>query len=117
MSKQLGQWGENKAAAFLIKKGYKLIDKNWRFHPNEIDIIMSDGDEIVFVEVKTRSGTSFGYPEESITDKKTESLMEACQQYIDEENIKESWRLDVVSIIGNEKNGIEDIKHIQGLEA
>lgn len=78
---------------------------------------MSDGDEIVFVEVKTRSGTDFGYPEESITDKKIASLMEVCQQYIDEKNIDKSWRLDIVSIIGNEKNGIQDIKHIQGLEA
>jgi len=117
MSKQLGKWGEAKAAAFLIEKNFKLIEKNWRSRPNEIDLIMSDGDEIVFVEVKTRSNTDFGYPEESITDKKVASLMEACQQYIDEKNIKGQWRLDIVSIIGNENIGIQDIKHIQGLEA
>lgn len=116
MNKRLGKWGEQQAAAFLIKKNFKLIDKNWRCRPNEIDLIMSDGDEIVFVEVKTRSGIGFGYPEESITEKKIASLNEACRQYIDQKDIDKNWRLDIVSIIGNENLGIQNIRHIQGLE-
>ncbi|NIP33031.1 YraN family protein [Candidatus Saccharibacteria bacterium] len=115
MSKQLGKWGEAVAAAFLIKKGFELIEKNWRAHPGEIDLVMKDRDEIVFIEVKTRSDIGFGYPEESITDKKIQSLVESCEKYINEKEIDSNWRLDVISIIGDE-NGIKNIKHIDGLE-
>jgi putative endonuclease len=115
MKQQLGRWGEEQAAAFLIKKGYRLVEKNWRARPGEIDLVMRNKDEIVFVEVKTRSGIGFGYPEESITDKKLASLTECCQKYIDEHQINANWRIEVVSIIGNEKIGIKDIKHIEDL--
>jgi len=116
MKNELGQWGENEAARFLIAKGYSLLDKNWRARPGEIDLVMADGEEIVFIEVKTRSGIGFGYPEEAITDKKIASLIEAGQRYIDEKEIKKNWRLDVVSIIGNPRTGIQDVEHIEGFQ-
>jgi len=116
MKIELGQWGENEAARFLINKGYKLLDKNWRAHPCEIDLVMQDGNEIVFVEVKTRSGTGFGYPEEAVTPQKLASLSEAGQKYIDNKNLNNHWRIDVVSIIGNKISGVKDIEHIVGFE-
>jgi len=116
MGQRLGQWGEERAAAFLINKGYELLDTNWRSRPGEIDLVMKDGEEIVFVEVKTRRGLGFGYPEEAINDKKIASLVEVCEKYINEKGIDLDWRLDVVAVIGDEKTGAQNIEHIQGLE-
>lgn len=114
MKKRPGSWGEEQAAVFLIKKGYLLLDKNWRARPGEIDLVMKDGNQIVFVEVKARSGTRFGYPEEAVDDRKVEALVEAGQKYIDSHGLDDNWRIDVVSIIGSPSSGVRDIKHIKG---
>ena len=116
MKQRLGKWGEEQAAVFLVKKGYKLIEKNWRSRPGEIDLIMRDQEMLVFVEVKTRSGTGFGYPEEAITENKIDVLLEACQKYIDEKELNIDWRIDIISIIGDPKSGIKEIEHIIGFE-
>lgn len=63
----LGRAGEELAARFLREKGYTILDRNWRCDQGEIDIIARQHDEVVFVEVKTRSGLKFGHPYEAIT--------------------------------------------------
>ena len=57
---ELGRWGEDYAADFLAAQGYRIVERNWRFGHHDIDIIASKGNEIVFVEVKTRHGSN-GY--------------------------------------------------------
>jgi len=116
MRQRLGKWGEEQAAVFLIKKGYELVEKNWRSRPGEIDLVMRDNDTLVFVEVKTRSGKAFGYPEESITENKIAVLLEACQKYIDEKEFNLDWRIDIISIIGSPALGVREIEHIAGFE-
>jgi len=63
----LGARGEQLAADHLAQLGYAILERNWRCSAGEIDIVARDGDETVFVEVKTRSGTAFGHPLEAIT--------------------------------------------------
>ena len=63
----LGKRGEELASAFLISSGYEIIDRNWRCAQGEIDVVATRSDEVVFVEVKTRSSVAFGHPLEAIT--------------------------------------------------
>ncbi|MDH2442733.1 YraN family protein [Amnibacterium sp. CER49] len=70
----LGRRGERLAADYLAGLGYRIIDRNWRCPSGEIDLVAVDGDELVIVEVKTRSSTAFGDPLEGVTDAKLTRL-------------------------------------------
>ena len=70
----LGRRGEDLAAQFLADAGYTVIDRNWRCARGEIDLVALDGNDTVFVEVKTRSSTAFGHPFEAITTQKLARL-------------------------------------------
>jgi len=70
----LGRKGEKLAADYLADAGMQLVEKNWRCQQGEIDIVLRDGDETVFVEVKTRSSLAFGHPLEAITTAKLARL-------------------------------------------
>lgn len=97
----LGKWGEEYARKYLETKGLHFISKNVRSPHGEIDLIMKDGETIVFIEVKTRASTTNGYPEEAITDKKINHLDNSISWYLEKnKEIGEDWRVDVVSIIG-----------------
>ncbi|MCU1543084.1 MAG: YraN family protein [Microbacteriaceae bacterium] len=63
----LGRRGEALAADYLVERGMRLVERNWRCAQGEIDLIVQDGDELVFVEVKTRSSMGYGHPLEAIT--------------------------------------------------
>ncbi|HIE17798.1 MAG TPA: YraN family protein, partial [Dehalococcoidia bacterium] len=80
--KELGAAGEKLARDFLKKKGYRIRDTNFRCREGEIDIIARKKDHLVFVEVRTRSTTAFGSPEESVTLAKKEKLISAALSYI-----------------------------------
>ena len=107
----LGKKGEDLALQYLQKKGYTLLERNWRFHHKEVDIIAADGHDLVFVEVKTRSSEWFGAPEEAVDDKKQRYLMDAAEAYIRIRNMDTNIRFDVVSIIL--KQGYQSIDHIE----
>jgi putative endonuclease len=70
----LGRLGEDCAAAFLTDAGYRLLERNWRCSQGEIDLVVERDGEVVFVEVKTRSGVGFGHPFEEITAEKLARL-------------------------------------------
>lgn len=120
MSKRLGQWGEDIAAAFLVKKGYSLVEQNWRCEHGEIDLVMKfddQGSEVyAFIEVKARADTEFGFPEEAVTRSKLNHLVAACEAYSYEHNIRSIWQIDIVAIIGTPSYGIKDIRHFAKLE-
>lgn len=107
---QLGTQGEELAVQFLQKLGYTIIETNWQQHKFEIDIIAQDKNEIVFVEVKTRSTTYFGKPEEAVTLTKQKHIIEGADFYIQEKEIDLEARFDVISVVIN--NSIE-INHIK----
>jgi putative endonuclease len=78
---ETGSTGEKLASAWLVKNGYTIKEMNWRYKHLEVDIIADKGDTVHFIEVKTRSSTLFGYPEESITKVKMKNLKDAAEQY------------------------------------
>jgi len=98
---QKGRQGEKLANDFLRKKGFKILDINWRFQHKEIDIVAMKDNEIVFVEVKSRRNTTFGQPEEAVDHKKKKHLIEAAEAYIIDKDINLNVRFDVISIINN----------------
>lgn len=99
-----GQMAENEAARFLIEKGYKIIERNWRFHKAEIDIIATDPetDEIVIVEVKARNLNPLIEPEMAVNKKKRRMLITAADEFIVSREIDLNCRFDIISI---EKKG------------
>jgi putative endonuclease len=100
-----GQAGENTAADFLTGNGMKILDRNFRCPPGEIDIIAKDGQAIVFVEVRTRQAKGFRTPEESITFRKRTRLIRAAQWYLKQRKLYNlSARFDVVTIRWNGEN-------------
>lgn len=111
-----GAKGENLAVSFLEKKGYKIIDRNYRIQGGEIDIIALDDDTLAFIEVKARSTEEFGSPLEAITYRKLKTLIRAAQVYKSKhKNLPDILRIDAVAITFDknyEINSIELVKNI-----
>lgn len=77
------------------------MERNWTCRYGEIDLVVRAGGTLVFVEVKTRRGTSFGLPEEALTPRKRRRLMRAAWSYLDSKGLRASpWRFDVLAIEG-----------------
>jgi len=79
---QLGKRGEEMAAAYLTAHGYEILHRNWRHSHYEIDIIALKGKLLHFIEVKIRSSKTFGLPEENVTKKKFQSLLNAADEFL-----------------------------------
>lgn len=77
-----GQLGEKMAEEYLLKKGFIILQKNWRHSHWEVDVIASLGDTLHFIEVKTRRTGKFGFPEDDVTKKKMENLINASEEYL-----------------------------------
>jgi putative endonuclease len=93
---QKGRLGEDLAAQFLERKGYRIIERNYRYDRGEVDIIAQDGRDLVFVEVKLRETEAFGSP---ITPFKEEQLKKVAEGYLFEHNLEDqACRFDVVAI-------------------
>ncbi len=101
---EIGRLGEKYARDHLISKGYAILESNWRFKRAEIDIICKMGDILVFVEVKTRTNLDYGAPEEFITKKKENFLIDAAQRYM--EAVCHNWevRFDIISVVLKNEN-------------
>lgn len=95
-----GKDGEDIAAAFLLKLGYKILERNFQFGHSEIDIIADDANEIVFVEVKARKSLEYGDPEFAITKNKIGQIRKVATAYLVQKNITEqTCRIDAVAIL------------------
>lgn len=106
----LGKRGEDLALQYLLKKGYTLLERNWRYHHKEVDIIVSDTHDLVFVEVKTRSSDWFGAPEEAVDKRKQRYLEAAAEAYVRKRNVDTGIRFDVIAVML--KPGYHSIDHI-----
>lgn len=106
-TKEIGDRGEAIAAAYLERKGYTILDRNYRFERAEVDLICfmpapkdEAGGELVFTEVKTRTGLGYGRPEEAVTEAKKRNLVRAAEAYLYERKLEgASCRFDVISIL------------------
>ncbi len=107
----LGQWGEDQAERYIIKKGLAVITRNYRTPYGEIDLIASNDGQIVFIEVKTRSTTRAGFPEESVNEKKYLHLQNSIGFYLAEHyEHDDNWRVDVIAVIGEPGKSEIDIE-------
>ena len=110
--KNLGQSGESFAAKYLESKGYKIIARNFRIRYAEIDIVAELNDEIIFVEVKTRSNTRRGLPAEAVNLHKQKKIIEAASVFLqDDKFFDRPCRFDVIEIYSNGKNF--ELRHIE----
>jgi putative endonuclease len=112
----LGKWGENYAAEYLMKQGYIIMDRNWRYGRslNDLDIICKTEDltTVVFVEVKTRSHEELVRPEAAIDRKKIYHIGRAADHYVKLFHINERLRFDIITIIGTKESGDVKLNHI-----
>lgn len=101
MAKQqkIGILGENTAVQYLQNLGYVILEKNWRFSKAEIDIIAKDDKVLVFVEVKAKSYTYYGSPEESVSAYKENLIIDAANQYMLKINHEWEIRFDIIAIV------------------
>ncbi len=95
---ETGKKGESLAADWLEKSGFTLLHHNWRHSHYEIDIIASRSNMLHFIEVKTRRSNRFGYPEESVSDRKMENLMQAAEEFLYRHPEWKKVQYDVLSI-------------------
>lgn len=110
-AKDLGNKGEELAVHFLKEKGYTILYRNWRYQKNEVDIIASKDNLLVFVEVKTRSSLDFGLPQEFVKSSQIKRLIYAANAFIEQLNSSQEVRFDIIAIIKREKN--YEIEHIE----
>ncbi len=108
----LGERGEELAENFLIRKGYSILERNWKNRHEEIDIIAKNDSLLVIVEVKSRSSKAFGSPYDSIGIRKQRLLVNAAESYIIKHNSHLETRFDVISIIHSATG--HEIQHIEG---
>ncbi|HET7271525.1 MAG TPA: YraN family protein [Rubrobacter sp.] len=101
-AKSSGTWGEDLALRYLTRRGYDLIERNYRTRYGEIDLILRKDDTLVFVEVKLRRGTGFGDPLEAVTPQKQATLRSLAEQYLsDQDPAFDTLRFDVVGILAD----------------
>ena len=112
MSKTIetGKQGEDQATSFLQNRGYEILARNWRYKHLEIDIIARDTNELVIIEVKSRSTDRYGSPEHFVTKEKQRKLIKAAHAYITEKELEMEVRFDIVSITraGNKTEHIKN---------
>jgi putative endonuclease len=94
-----GAEGEAHAVEYLRGHGYQILETNWRFGQEEIDIIACNKDFLVIVEVKTRSGKAFGEPESFVNRQKQQHLIKAAGAYIEKNGLNLEVRFDIASVI------------------
>lgn len=110
----LGRTGERLAEEALVGRGYCIRERNFRCAYGEIDLVAEDEHDIIFVEVKTRRGSAYGLPEEAVTLRKQQKLVQVASYYLDLQACSErSWRIDVVAIQLSKSGKLEEIRIYQ----
>lgn len=108
---ELGKIGENLAVKHLTEKGYQIIEKNYRFKKNEIDLVAQYENQIIIIEVKTRQTAEIGEPWMAVTRSKQKSIIQVANHYIQTKQIDLHTRFDIISIVHN--NFRTKIEHIE----
>ncbi|HLJ68703.1 MAG TPA: YraN family protein [Chloroflexota bacterium] len=99
MIRRVGAFGEAWTCGYLTRRGYRIIERNVRLSRGEIDIVASQGDALVFVEVKTRRSRAFGSPQSSITHARYRRLANAVEEYLSARGLEPArYRIDVVAL-------------------
>ena len=107
---ETGRRGEDLATAFLLSKGYSILERNWKSGRKEIDIIAQDGTDIVFVEVKTRTDENVLPATDAVDARKRQRIIFVAEAYIRLCKLNLSPRFDIITIVGQAPN--QQIEHI-----
>jgi putative endonuclease len=109
----LGKIGEHHARLTLEARGYRFVTHNWHCEAGELDLVMLDEDELVFVEVKTRRGDSAGRADDAVTSAKVRRMLAAAEWYVSDhpEHQERVWRCDLVAITVNPRSGAANATH------
>ena len=111
---EFGRWGEELAARHLTERGLVVLSRNWSCREGELDLVLTDRRQVVFCEVKTRSGTEYGMPGETVTPAKARKIRRAAEQWLREFRL--GWcatRYDVVTVFAK-RGGTQSVRHIEG---
>lgn len=96
---EIGEKGEQLAQKHLLGLGYKIRETNYQYGHLELDIVAQDGDELVIVEVKARSGLRYEHPSEAVTNQKIRRIVEAADGYVERINWQGDTRFDIITVI------------------
>ena len=107
---ETGRRGEDLATAFLLGKGYSILERNWKSGRKEIDVIAQDGRDIVFIEVKTRTDDTVSPAIDAVDARKRQHILQAAEAYIRMTRLNLSPRFDIITIVGAAPN--QQIEHI-----
>lgn len=107
-----GKKGEQIAKHYLEEQGYEILDENWNFGKAEVDLIAYYDGQLIFVEVKTRSGNAFGEPEDFVNEAKRRLIDEAANEYIHIMDFDGEVRFDIISILFDREGG-HSLRHIE----
>ena len=111
----VGRYGERVAARFVQQAGWAVLDRNWRGADGELDIVGLDGDVLVVVEVKTRTGVGFGHPAEAVTARKLARIRRLTGQWLAEHDTRvASVRIDVIAVQVQHR-GAAQVEHLVGV--
>lgn len=108
---ELGKKGEQLAVDFLLKDDYEIVERNYRFEKAEVDIIAQKKDILAIVEVKTRSTTDFGNPQDFVKPKQIKNLVKAVDEYVTVNNLDVEVRFDIIAIV--KEKGNFKIEHLE----
>lgn len=111
----VGAYGERLAARHLTMRGMTLLERNWRCSAGEVDLVLREGDVLVFCEVKTRRGVDFGHPLEAVGAIKVERLHRLAALWIEAAGVQVAEiRLDAVGIL-LPRHGAPVLSHVRGI--
>ncbi|NOY47245.1 MAG: YraN family protein [Chlorobi bacterium] len=108
---ELGKKGEQLAVDFLLQQGYAIMERNYRFQKAEVDIIAKKEDTLAIIEVKTRSTSDFGNPQDFVKPKQIQRLVKAVDEYVTVNNLDVEVRFDIIAITKQEKGF--NIEHLE----
>lgn len=107
----IGRYGEEVAKRYLTKRGYKIIEQNYRTKYAEIDLITRYRKNLVFFEVKAKLGEKLGTPEDSLNKKKIKRVARACLFYLSYRGCFDDYRIDAICIVFDQYKNLERINH------
>lgn len=108
---ELGDFGEELAAEYLLNKGYRILHRKWHFGHKELDIVAMEKEMLVVVEVKTRMSSYWEEPKDAVKRKKQRNIVDAADAYVQDFNLDSEVRFDVISVLFQGQNHI--IEHIE----
>jgi putative endonuclease len=109
---ELGSLGEQMACDYIRKKDFQIIERNYRFKKNEIDIIAQKDNQLIVIEVKTRQTAEIGEPWQAVIRNKQKQIIQVANQYIQTNNIELETRFDIISIVHNTYR--TELTHLEG---